>query len=185
METITILSFIIGVLGLIPTIMYFIDLRQSKRISWKATLKHVEKIADKIKHDSWEPDIFLAFPKGGLIVADLLNHHFHCDYDIVTVHTKRTIGKYNEVVYIIRNPYTNLGILKDKKILIVDDVLENGVTLIKVIELLCKAKIPRENIKTAVLGRSNGVDPAIQPDYYAFDYIKSKDLYLPWGKVTL
>ena len=186
MDFITTLGMLVGILGGIPGVIFLLIEYRKRNKSWRQIKNYVKDIANQIEVSGFKPDVFLAFPKGGLIVADLLGHRFNNDMDIAAIFTKRTFdNEKKEIVYHIRTTYTELESLKGKNILIVDDVLENGKTLREVIALLERNEVNRNNIKSAILGRSIGVHPIIEPDFHAFDYSKSKGLHLPWGEVTL
>jgi hypoxanthine phosphoribosyltransferase len=158
-------------------------------ISWDNVMNYVKEIAEELKGRFFKPDVLVSFPKGGLIVADLLGHCFNNELEIVSIHTNRERMIRGEYVLKIRDHYLNYKAIKGKKILIIDDVLENGMTIRDVKKLLLtKGNIPEDNIKTAVLGRTKISDWClIEPDISSFDYIRDdeQELFFPWGKVTL
>ena len=177
----TIIGIIIGLIGI--TLSIIIPLwynRQERNIKWEKVLKYVEKIAEELKSEKWFPDILISFPKGGLIVADLLGHQFNNELDIISLYTKR-VKKDNGIHIILRHPYVNVDALKGKHILIIDDVISGGETMRKVKELICN--VPNTDVRTAVLGFTKPT--YFVPNYSAFMYNRNKDLFLPWGKLTL
>jgi len=157
-------------------------------ITWQEITEYVEEIAEGLRQKFFKPDILVSFPKGGLIVADLLGHLFENDLDVVTLHTSREIID-KKYTLSIRDSYINYDGLNGKKILIIDDVLENGKTVKDVKELIMnKGKVSEKDIRIAVLGMTNpAAFTLIEPDIYIFEYMRDDqhDLVFPWGKVTL
>jgi len=183
----SVLGTIIGIVALIIMVLKIVfDYRKKQVVNWKTVLKYVEQISEKLRSDDKVPDLVISFPKGGLIVADLLGHCFENKIDIISIHTERYVN--NSVVGVkIRSDCINFEFLKNKNILIIDDVLENGRTILQIVGLLKKNGIQNEKITTAVLGKTPISASVFKPDYYCFEYHRSesKDFYLPWGKVTL
>lgn len=178
---VTLISIALTILGIIVASITIWNNRPRKRVKWRKILKYVKKIADELRTDNWIPDVLVSFPKGGLIVADLLGHQFNNELDIVSIHTQR-IRQEGSTEVAIRAPYVAMRALNGKRILIIDDVISGGQTMKKVKQLL-RESVPVAKIQTAVLGTNKSA--IFSPDHSAFTYNPNKDLYLPWGKLTL
>jgi len=177
---------IIGLLITVFTFIYGIYIKRNRVIKFSEVVKCTDIIAEKLKAINFIPDVLISFPKGGLIVADLIGHLFNNDLDIISIHTKRQIID-NDVNVIVRDSYVNYQAIKHKKLLIIDDVLENGKTMATIKEILIKNGVPKNSIKTAVLGKTEAFQAVFQPDFSVFTYFRNKKykLFFPWGKVTL
>ena len=53
MDTLAIIGLILGIIGGLPGVYFFLERRRERRISWKATLQYVAIVARKIKDDTW------------------------------------------------------------------------------------------------------------------------------------
>jgi len=171
---------ILTIIGIITPYLINHYIRQKK--SWNSVLKDVEKIYNDLKKNNYEPEILISFPKGGLIVADLLGHLYNNKIDIISIHTERFFYD-KRLTVSIRSEYINFEKIHNKRILIIDDVIAGGETMAEIKKLLIAEKIPSQNIKTAVLGITS---PTIfEPDFHSFKYNLNKTFYFPWGKLTL
>lgn len=147
-------------------------------------LEAVHNIRTQLKEHSIIPDVILAYPKGGLIIADLLSMEFDPMVPVCSIFTRRVTGGRDRLVE-ISNEFANLSSLRDKSILLVDDVVQSGSTLRKVYQLLVNSyNVPEMKIKVAVLGILKDSIPVHIPDFYAFKYT-GRPLILPWGEVGL
>lgn len=151
--------------------------------SWKKILGAVKLLHQKLIERGTEPTLILAFAKGGLILADLIGQQFGNRIPICTIFSKRTL-KNGERIVEIDTTYVNLSNIKSKKILIVDDVIQSGGSLLAIVKLLTEQYgVKRKDITIAVLATTTSVT-VFQPDVYVyeFEYGKKRPV-LPWGQV--
>ena len=109
---------------------------QKTIFSWQDILDHCQIIAKKINPPI---DLIIAITKGGLPIATVLaNKHFN-NPPIITLQLKetKTQGKANYKTSKVKiiSPLNNYPI-KNKHVLIVDDVADSGNTLKKAIQLV-------------------------------------------------
>ena len=107
----------------------------------------------------WEFDAIIAIARGGLSLAQLLGEY----YDLRAVYSINTIG-YNDTQKLDDVKVFNLPQLQDaKSVLIVDDIVDSGDTLIEVLKVLNEA-YPHVTFKTASLFYKKSAK--IAPDWY-------------------
>ncbi len=141
-------------------------------ISWSQIDEAVNKIANKIENTSYDPDVIVCIMRGGLIPGRLLADRLGVE-DIGTLEVKLYIapGQRSERPF-LRQPLTLP--IKDRKVLVVDDVSDSGLTLQFTMQAL-SLYMPSD-IKTAVLY----IKPWTRfvPDYYAEQV--DKWIIFPW-----
>ncbi len=106
-------------------------------------MKDARELTEKI---GWEFDAIIAIARGGMSLAHLLGEY----YDLRSVYTINTIG-YDDTRKCDRVQVFNVPQLDDaKSVLVVDDIVDSGDTLIEVLAYL-QAKYPHIEYKTASL----------------------------------
>ncbi len=182
------LDTILNIIGLCiaifgPAIGAFLAWRNRFNYSWGKTTKAVKELHSKLVEKGLEPNVILAFAKGGLIVADLLNHHYDNRFPIVTIYTKRVWKDGHRLVQ-MDTSYVDLSHLKGKKVFLVDDVIQSGSTLQAVVNLLVgQYGVKRKDITVIVLA-TNASITQFQPDVYVYEFeYTHKRPVLPWGQV--
>ncbi len=107
----------------------------------------------------WEFDTIIAIARGGLSLAQLLGEY----YDLRAVYSINTIG-YNDTQKYDSVKVFNLPQLQDaRSVLIVDDIVDSGDTLIEVLKVLAE-RYPRVTFKTASLFYKKSAK--ITPNWY-------------------
>ena len=107
----------------------------------------------------WEFDAIIAIARGGLSLAQLLGEY----YDLRAVYSINTIG-YDDTRKLDSVKVFNLPQLQDaKSVLIVDDIVDSGDTLIEVLKVLSEA-YPQVTFKTASLFYKKSAK--IAPDWH-------------------
>ncbi|AFZ71001.1 putative phosphoribosyltransferase [Caldisphaera lagunensis DSM 15908] len=141
---------------------------------WEDIEKEVDTIADKIIKSDYKPDVIISILRGGVIPGRLLADRLDIS-DIGSMEIKLYIaaGQKGERPY-MRQPVTLP--IKDKRVLLVDDVSDSGLTLNFAIQAI-SLYMPLE-IKTATLY----VKPwtRLVPDFYSKEV--DKWVVFPWEK---
>ncbi|MDM7274757.1 MAG: phosphoribosyltransferase [Thermoprotei archaeon] len=150
-------------------------------ISWDEVVNWVLSLADVIKASSWKPDVIIASARGGYVPARLLGDALGVGELLslqITHWAESTVltGK-----TVIRNPY-NVK-LKGKRALLVDDIIDTGLTVLTAREFIVREWEPDE-LRVAVISWVSSL-AKVKPDYYLEDLREREwDWYLyPWKRV--
>ena len=109
---------------------------QSKLLTFKApTWDYIESLTVKlyrlVRNDGYSPDIIAGISRGGLVPARIVSDLFLCEFEKPTLAIMQ-IGFYSGVGKTDKEPiiYQDLpGHIHGKKILLIDDVADSGVSL--------------------------------------------------------
>ncbi|MEM2003334.1 MAG: phosphoribosyltransferase [Nitrososphaerota archaeon] len=143
-------------------------------LTWEDIMSHVESLAEKIK-ESYAFDAIIGILRGGLFVANLLS-------DILGIDEVHPLGirSYTDIEHrgeVKIYHWPSLPLMTGKKLLIVDDVSDEGKTLRAAVEKVVKP-LGALTIKTAVLH----VKPwtSFMPDYHVVT--TSCWILYPWSR---
>jgi len=150
----------------------------TKLVSWDEVINWAYELSEKIKNSGWFPDIIIAISRGGYIPARMV-----CDFldihDLVSIQVLHW-GKAAEITAKAHVKYPIKIDLKEKKVLIVDDICDTGDSIIVAKEYIRENCFPKE-IKTAVFQWISSV-AKIKPEYFV-DEVKDWVWYqYPWTR---
>lgn len=142
--------------------------------SWKRVVRDSKTLSSLIKTSGFDPDIVVAICRGGLVPARLVCDFLHIK-DLTTIKVEHwgMVATTTEKAVIKFPLYVDI---KDKRVLLVDDITDTGDTLRVSLEHLKKFG-PRE-IRTAVL--IHKIISNFLPDYYVKKMIKWQWVIFPW-----
>lgn len=144
------------------------------QLSWSDIESLVERLADKVIAN-YSPDILVGILRGGVTVAHLLSDvlGFNKIYPIGCSSYVDVAKRFNVKIY---NPLA-LEDLSDKRVLLVDDVADEGLTLKEVTEQEIAPKNPLE-VRVATLHMKPWCK--FKPDYY----VEMTDAWIvyPWER---
>ena len=133
-------------------------------ISWDTYHKLIDRLALTVHQSGWEFDQILCLARGGLRVGDILSRIFQLPLAILSTSSYRegqgTVQGHLNISQYITMP-------KDKffgRVLLVDDLVDSGVTLQAVKEHLAQHYKAVTEIKTAVLWYK--ACSKIKPDFF-------------------
>lgn len=144
----------------------------------------VSVLARKMALDDFKPEVIVGVLRGGIIPAVYLSHWYECKlYSVAWSTRDGMVG--NEV-----NEEIISAIIEDKKVLVVDDICDSGLTLQQLYERInntvyiksLMADGVMDNVKTAVLHYNIGQD-VFDPDYFHIEINKLEDpswIVYPW-----
>ncbi|MGC8572919.1 MAG: purine phosphoribosyltransferase [Caldisphaera sp.] len=143
-------------------------------LSWEDIENDINVIGEKILKSGYRPDVIISILRGGVIPGRLLADRLGID-DIGSMEIKLYIaaGQKGERPY-MRQPVTLP--IKDKKVLLVDDVSDSGLTLEFAIQAI-SLYMPSE-IKTTTLYMKPWT--RLVPDFYAEEV--DKWVVFPWER---
>jgi xanthine phosphoribosyltransferase len=130
----------------------------SKKVfrSWQDFDEHIQILKHCILRSQWIPDYIVGVKRGGLIPAITLSHIFNKPFIMVSCQLRDSEDKEVKL-------YEMEELSKDKKILIVDDICDRGLTFQKIKDQLLIKNF--SNIKTCSL--MHNANQIFNVDYYA------------------
>jgi hypoxanthine phosphoribosyltransferase len=148
-------------------------------LNWNDIDHACDMIAQTIMTDKVKFDSIICAGRGGMIPSRILSDKL----DIPEVHFVNAkaysgIGKRDQVFV-----SSSIGPLSKQKVLIVDDILDSGVTLEAINQKVIQSKLPQDQplyTRTATLCWKN-VQP-LKPSYYHYDIEKDVWVVFPWEK---
>ena len=143
-------------------------------VSWEEYHHKIEQLAAQIYRSQWEFDQILCLARGGLRIGDILSRIY--DKPLAILSTSSYGGKdFQERGHlkIASNITMTTDTLKGK-ILLVDDLVDSGVTLMNILEWLKQhSEFDITEVRSAVLWAK--ACSVIQPDYHV-DFLADN----PW-----
>jgi hypoxanthine phosphoribosyltransferase len=143
-------------------------------LSWQAVINLTERLAEIIKKSGYKPDIVIAIGRGGYIPARIV-----CDYLLLKDLTSIKVEHWGIAATETQKAMIKFPLctdIKDKKILLIDDITDTGDTLSVSLQYL-EGFQPKE-IKTAVVIHKKC--SKIMPDYFVKKVIKWRWIIFPW-----
>ena len=131
-----------------------------RKLSWEQAEKAIEELGDKIKVSGFKPNYIIGITTGGLIPLYFLAKQLDID-NILTVSASSYEKDKRKETVITYLPEIDL---KNKKVLLVDEIAETGESLKKMKEAIVK-KYKVGEIKTATIG-VNKDKCTFEPDYW-------------------
>jgi len=145
-------------------------------LSWDDTVKAITEISDVIKKSKFLPDMILSVGRGGMIPARLLSDLLKVS-DVCMLEAKMYTGIGT------RNLQPKLGTLTasvyKKKVLIVDDIVDSGLTLDAVMTMVHNQKA--DQIKSATIVIKDHVKRL--PSYFHQTAKEDEWVVFPWEKI--
>ncbi|MBQ8829120.1 MAG: phosphoribosyltransferase [Burkholderiaceae bacterium] len=143
-------------------------------VSWDEYHRLIEKLAYNVYDSGWKFDAILCLARGGLRPGDMLSRIFDMPLSILSTSSYREAagtvqGELDIGQYIASS---RPGVLKGK-VLLVDDLVDSGLTFKKVTEHLSKTVPAITEVRTAVIWWKSC--SLVKPDYYV-DYLETN----PW-----
>lgn len=150
-------------------------------ISWDEVVNWCISLADLIKASSYKPDVIIASARGGFVPARLISDLLDVGELLALQVTHWGEATVRGSGAILRNPYR--VDLSGKKALIVDDIIDTGLTMLTLLNYVKNEWRPRE-VRTAVISWVSSI-AKIKPDYYLEELREREwDWYLyPWKRV--
>jgi len=147
-----------------------------KVLSWKDIISMSFKLGEIVKKSGFSPDVLVGIARGGLIPLRILSDYFNnSDILIFNVKLYKDIGEAGEQVRFVQKIE---GGLEDKKVLVIDDVADKGITLKTVTEYI-KNKLKPKDLRVATLHYKPW--SVFKPDYY-IELVEEWIVY-PWEYV--
>jgi len=146
------------------------------------------KLASRIYHDGFVPDVLYASLRGGAYMANVISEYFKLAlkgkkpvlYAAVVAHSYTDVKQASDAICIDGWTYSPDNLRQGDKILLVDDIYDSGRTLDFLVKILLRKGIAREDIKVVVHDYKNFTYKEtlpVKPDYWCrkFDINKPED----------
>ncbi|RJG00493.1 phosphoribosyltransferase [Noviherbaspirillum sedimenti] len=145
------------------------------RVSWSQYRRHIEELAVLVHRSGWKFDHILCLARGGLRPGDVLSRLFNVPVAILATSSYREdAGSTQGELAIARHVTMSSGTLKGR-VLLVDDLVDSGVTLDKVQKHLREAFPEVSEVRSAVIWYK--ACSCMRPDYFV-QYLETN----PWIK---
>ena len=144
-------------------------------ITWNKAYRLGKTLSRKIKKSGYKPDIVVAIGRGGYVPARIV-----CDFLSIMNLTGVAVEHWGAAEKKEKAKITaplNIKI-KNKNVLIIDDITDTGETMDVVVKYLKRQK-PR-NIKTGVLEHKTA--SFFIPDFFAHKIVKWRWITYPWAR---
>lgn len=150
-----------------------------KLVSWEEIVDWSMRLAETIEASGWRPDVIVAVARGGYVVARLL-----CDFldvtDLLSVQSQHwTEAARMAERAILKYPYA--VDLRGKKVLLADDIVDTGESLLLAREYILREWRPEE-LKIGVLQWISPV-AKFKPDYYVIEVKEWIWFQYPWTRL--
>jgi hypoxanthine phosphoribosyltransferase len=147
-------------------------------LSWEDFETLNRALAKKIYESGWDFDQIVCIARGGMFIGDPLSRIFQKPLAVISASSYRGEGAttQSELVISERIAMTTPGLLN--RILLVDDLVDSGVTLSRVKAAIQERYPNIEEIKTAVLWRKTGTQ--YEADYFVDEVHKDTWIMQPF-----
>ncbi len=143
-------------------------------VSWSDYHQKIEKLAARIYTSGWQFNQIVCLARGGLRIGDILSRIYHQPLAILATSSYSGAGKQERGNLKFAKHLTMTSTHLGSKILLVDDLVDSGITLQETIPWLHQySESPIEDIRSAVIWYKSC--SVIEPDYYV-DYLHDN----PW-----
>jgi hypoxanthine phosphoribosyltransferase len=130
-------------------------------ISWQEYYNHIENLAKLIKPNIHEFNQLLCLARGGLFIGDAFSRIFQLPLAILFTSSYRVSSQRGELY--IDNQIAKQNNFFGNQILLLDDLVDSGITMGKVVETLHNNYHPK-TLKTATIWKK--VHSSYTPNYY-------------------
>jgi len=147
-----------------------------KYLNWKDFENCCYCLNQKFLLNNYIPDVIIGLSRGGVIPARILSDILN-NLNLYFIDVKLYDGTNKRDCAVIRSDF-ELSEIKDKKVIIVDDIYDSGTTIKSVVSHLKSKEF--NDISTATLYAREGLEE--YPNYYS-KIVKRKDwIVFPWEK---
>ena len=143
-------------------------------VSWSDYHQKIEQLAAQVYQSDWEFNQIVCLARGGLRIGDILSRIYKQPLAILATSSYSGAGKQERGQLTLSRHLTMTEKTLGSRILLVDDLVDSGVTLKETIPWLEKnSEVAIEEIRSAVIWYK--ACSVIAPDYYV-DYLPDN----PW-----
>ncbi|MCR5494380.1 MAG: phosphoribosyltransferase [Treponema sp.] len=159
-------------------------------LPYESVRNNALKLASKIYHDGFIPDIIYTPLRGGAYMANVISEYFKLAlkgkkpvlYAAVVARSYTDVNS-NDAVRIDGWTYSPDYLRQGDKILLIDDIYDSGKTLNYLVKVLLEKGVPREDIKVVVHDYkefSYKESLPIKPDYWCRKFVINNEKENRW-----
>jgi uncharacterized protein len=152
-------------------------------ISWDEYHQSIESLAAKISQSQWKFDRIICLARGGLRVGDILSRIFHQPLAILAASSYGGEHQNERGKLSIADRITMTGDRLGSRVLLVDDLVDSGVTLQQTVIWLRERYPKIQDLKTGVLWYK--ACSVYVPDYYVSYLPDNPWIHQPFEKYDL
>jgi hypoxanthine phosphoribosyltransferase len=133
-------------------------------VGWEQYHRMIEQLALQVHDSGFQFDSLLCLARGGLRIGDVFSRLYDVPLAILAASSYRQAAGTRQGELDIAEFITTTGGALRGKLLLVDDLVDSGVTLARVVEHLRSRYPALREVRTAVLWYKSV--SAVKPDYY-------------------
>jgi uncharacterized protein len=142
-------------------------------VTWDDYNRLIERLAVRIRDSGWRPDQIVCLARGGLRVGDVLSRLFNAPLAVWSTSSYRAAAGTQQGDLKIAAHFTAPFSRLEGRVLIADDMVDSGVTLRELVNLINERERAITELRTAVLWVK--ACSVMQPDFYV-DFLADN----PW-----
>jgi len=147
-------------------------------ISWEDYHRSIESLAKQVHESAWTFDYALCLARGGLRPGDVFSRLFNVPLSILTVSSYREAGGTQRGELCIADRITSTTDTLSGRLLLIDDLVDSGITLHRVREWLLKRHPEVSEIRSAVIWYKQ--NSSVRPDYFAHSVAGNPWIHQPF-----
>ena len=147
-------------------------------ISWEDYHRSIESLAKQVHESAWTFDHALCLARGGLRPGDVFSRLFNVPLSILTVSSYREAGGTQRGELCIADRITSTTDTLSGRLLLIDDLVDSGITLHRVREWLLKRHPEVSEIRSAVIWYKQ--NSSVRPDYFAHSVAGNPWIHQPF-----
>jgi hypoxanthine phosphoribosyltransferase len=147
-------------------------------ISWDDYHRSIESLAKQVHESAWTFDHALCLARGGLRPGDVFSRLFNVPLSILTVSSYREAGGAQRGELCIADRITSTTDTLSGRLLLIDDLVDSGITLHRVREWLLKRHPEVGEIRSAVIWYKE--NSSVRPDYFAHSVAGNPWIHQPF-----
>jgi len=147
-------------------------------ISWDDYHRSIESLAKQVHESAWTFDHALCLARGGLRPGDVFSRLFNVPLSILMVSSYREAGGTQRGELCIADRITSTTDTLSGRLLLIDDLVDSGITLHRVREWLLKRHPEVSEIRSAVIWYKQ--NSSVRPDYFAHSVAGNQWIHQPF-----
>jgi hypoxanthine phosphoribosyltransferase len=149
-------------------------------VSWEEYHHHIETLAVKIYQSQWQFNQIVCIAKGGLRVGDIISRLYDVPLAIISASSYGGEDKHSREKLYIGQHLAMTNKTLGNRILLVDDLVDSGISLQEVSQWLQRYSSNIQELRTAVIWYKSCSQ--FQPDYYVQYLVDNPWIHQPFER---